>query len=122
MDAVAQNAVTLGLTKLNALGVPPAAALPTLAAALPSAIPAALPVTLPAALPALPAGLPGVATIPVALPTSLGANIPPPGVVIPPSPMATRLHHKVSYFPGHHVPRLYDNIRNRRTKLISFPI
>lgn len=104
MDAVAQNAVTLGLTKLNALGVPPAAALPTLAAALPSAIPAALPVTLPVTLPAsLPAGLPGVPAIPVALPTSLGANIPPPGVIIPPSPMAARLHHhKVSTFSDHH--------------------
>lgn len=107
MDAVAQNAVTLGLTKLNALGVPPAAALPTLAAALPSAIPAALPVTLPvtlpAALPTLPAVLPGVAAIPVALPTSLGANIPPPGVVIPPSPMTARLHHhKVSNCSSYH--------------------
>ncbi|XP_026325909.1 poly(U)-binding-splicing factor half pint [Hyposmocoma kahamanoa] len=103
MDAVAQNAVTLGLTKLNALGVPPAAALPTLAAALPSAIPAALPVTLPvtlpAALPALPAVLPGVATIPVALPTALGANIPPPGVVIPPPPMTARLHHHKNEAP-----------------------
>ncbi|XP_045775343.1 poly(U)-binding-splicing factor half pint isoform X5 [Maniola jurtina] len=64
MDAVASNAVALGLTKLSALGVPPAAALPSLAAALP------LPLPLP---PALPAALP-----PVALPV-----IPPPGVVIP---------------------------------------
>ncbi|XP_045501519.1 poly(U)-binding-splicing factor half pint isoform X2 [Colias croceus] len=60
MDAVASNAVALGLTKLNALGVPPAAALPTLAAALPVALPA-LPV-----LPSLPA-----------------PALPPPGVVIP---------------------------------------
>ncbi|XP_038222117.1 poly(U)-binding-splicing factor half pint-like [Zerene cesonia] len=44
MDAVASNAVALGLTKLNALGVPPAAALPTLAAALPVTLPVALPV------------------------------------------------------------------------------
>ncbi|KAI8434533.1 hypothetical protein MSG28_012532 [Choristoneura fumiferana] len=69
MDAVAHNAVALGLTKLSALGVPPAAALPTLAAGCPArcrcrcrcrrrAAAAALP------LPALPA-------------------LPPPGVVIP---------------------------------------
>lgn len=51
MDAVASNAVALGLTKLNALGVPPAAALPTLAAALPVALPATLPATLPVTLP-----------------------------------------------------------------------
>ncbi|KAG6456056.1 hypothetical protein O3G_MSEX009538 [Manduca sexta] len=49
MDAVASNAVALGLTKLNALGVSPAAALPKLAAALPVALPTALPLS--AALP-----------------------------------------------------------------------
>ncbi|CAD0202388.1 unnamed protein product [Chrysodeixis includens] len=60
MDAVASNAVALGLTKLNALGVSAAAALPSLAAALP---------TLPA-LPAMPA-LP-------ALPSLPAAALPPP--------------------------------------------
>ncbi|XP_068622768.1 poly(U)-binding-splicing factor half pint isoform X2 [Battus philenor] len=85
MDAVASNAVALGLTKLNALGVPPAAALPTLAAALPAALPVALPVTLPVALPAtLPAALP------VPLPAALPAVIPPPGVVIPAAPVSVR--------------------------------
>ncbi|XP_045513198.1 poly(U)-binding-splicing factor half pint isoform X1 [Pieris brassicae] len=83
MDAVASNAVALGLTKLNALGVPPAAALPTLAAALPVSLPVTLPAAMPVALPV---------TVPVALPASLPAGpppaaaIPPPGVVIPPAP------------------------------------
>ncbi|XP_022129799.2 poly(U)-binding-splicing factor half pint isoform X2 [Pieris rapae] len=83
MDAVASNAVALGLTKLNALGVPPAAALPTLAAALPVSLPVTLPAAMPVALPV---------TVPVALPASLpagpppAATIPPPGVVIPPAP------------------------------------
>ncbi|XP_063383361.1 poly(U)-binding-splicing factor half pint isoform X2 [Cydia fagiglandana] len=89
MDAVASNAVALGLTKLNALGVPPAAALPTLAAALPGALPANLPVTLPAALPAaLPVTLP--TALPVTLPAALPAALPPPGVVIPPPPVSAR--------------------------------
>lgn len=61
MDAVASNAVALGLTQLNALGVSAAAALPSLAAALPLAALAA---------PALAAPPP--------------APLPPPGVVIPP--------------------------------------
>ncbi|XP_047506354.1 poly(U)-binding-splicing factor half pint isoform X2 [Pieris napi] len=83
MDAVASNAVALGLTKLNALGVPPAAALPTLAAALPVSLPVTLPAAMPVALPV---------TVPVALPAALpavpppAAAIPPPGVVIPPAP------------------------------------
>ncbi|CAF4921658.1 unnamed protein product [Pieris macdunnoughi] len=83
MDAVASNAVALGLTKLNALGVPPAAALPTLAAALPVSLPVTLPAAMPVALPV---------TVPVALPATLpavpppAAAIPPPGVVIPPAP------------------------------------
>ncbi|CAG5040785.1 unnamed protein product [Parnassius apollo] len=124
MDAVASNAVALGLTKLNALGVPPAAALPTLAAALPN-LPAALPVTLPAALPVtLPATLPAAlgalplpATLPVslpaalptalppalpatlpttlpAIPAALPAAIPPPGVVIPPPPVSARANNQ----------------------------
>ncbi|XP_032514507.2 poly(U)-binding-splicing factor half pint isoform X1 [Danaus plexippus] len=87
MDAVASNAVALGLTKLNALGVPPAAALPTLAAALPVALPAALPAALPVTLPtALPVTLP--VTLPASLPAALppAPVIPPPGVVIPPPP------------------------------------
>ncbi|XP_075979333.1 poly(U)-binding-splicing factor hfp isoform X2 [Anticarsia gemmatalis] len=88
MDAVASNAVALGLTKLNALGVSPAAALPSLAAALPQALPQALPVALPPglpALPAMPAALPALPVLP-ALPAP--AALPPPGVVIPrpPSP------------------------------------
>lgn len=87
MDAVASNAVALGLTKLNALGVSPAAALPSLAAALPTlpTLPTlpALP-GLPLAPPALPAmpGLPAVLPAP-ALPAPA---LPPPGVVIPPGP------------------------------------
>ncbi|KAL0821380.1 hypothetical protein ABMA28_005968 [Loxostege sticticalis] len=110
MDAVASNAVALGLTKLNALGVPPAAALPTLAAALPVALPATLPATLPVTLPttlptlptlpgAIPATLPGAlpVTLPAALPLAAAAlpppaaAIPPPGVVIPPPPVSQRL-------------------------------
>ncbi|XP_063830299.1 poly(U)-binding-splicing factor half pint [Ostrinia nubilalis] len=102
MDAVASNAVALGLTKLNALGVSPAAALPSLAAALPVALPAlpTLPVTLPAALPTLPsiagglpATIPGTLPLPGALPAALPppAVIPPPGVVIPPPPVSQRL-------------------------------
>ncbi|XP_049871621.1 poly(U)-binding-splicing factor half pint isoform X2 [Pectinophora gossypiella] len=84
MDAVAHNAMALGLTKLTAMGVPPAAALPSLAAALPVALPS-LPATLPTALPAaLPTALPA------ALPTALPAVIPPPGVVIPPPPVSAR--------------------------------
>ncbi|CAK1580726.1 unnamed protein product [Parnassius mnemosyne] len=124
MDAVASNAVALGLTKLNALGVPPAAALPTLAAALPN-LPATLPVTLPAALPAvlpaalgalplpatlpvslpaalpvtlpaaLPATLPALPTLPT-LPAALPAAIPPPGVVIPPPPVSARTNNQAS--------------------------
>ncbi|XP_072937918.1 poly(U)-binding-splicing factor half pint isoform X2 [Epargyreus clarus] len=88
MDAVASNAVALGLTTLNALGVPPQAALPTLAAALPTTLAAALPAALPA-LPALPAALPALSALPAALPAlPLPAVIPPPGVVIPPPPRA----------------------------------
>lgn len=69
MDAVATNAVALGLTKLNALGVPPAAALPTLAAALPLPLPVA----------------PFAAVAPVA-PVAVAVAVPPPGVVIPAPP------------------------------------
>ncbi|KAM3960428.1 poly(U)-binding-splicing factor hfp isoform 2-T2 [Aphomia sociella] len=80
MDAVASNAVALGLTKLNALGVSAAAALPSLAAALPCALPGALP----GVAGALPCALP-----PAALPPPPPAALPPPGVVIPPPPAAT---------------------------------
>ncbi|XP_013168450.1 PREDICTED: poly(U)-binding-splicing factor half pint [Papilio xuthus] len=88
MDAVASNAVALGLTKLNALGVPPAAALPTLAAALPVTLPVTLPAALPAALPGtLPVALPGLPGLPAVVPPLAAipppAVIPPPGVVIP---------------------------------------
>ncbi|CAG5021699.1 unnamed protein product [Parnassius apollo] len=113
MDAVASNSVALGLTKLNALGVSPAAALPTLAAALPNlpaalpvtlpvTLPAALPVTLPAALGALPVLLPAAlpATLPTTLPVVpavLPAAIPPPGVVIPLlTPIVMSLRHQKS--------------------------
>ncbi|XP_045775340.1 poly(U)-binding-splicing factor half pint isoform X2 [Maniola jurtina] len=85
MDAVASNAVALGLTKLSALGVPPAAALPSLAAALPLplpvTLPGALPVALPGAVPPLPVVLPPA--LPAALPPVALPVIPPPGVVIP---------------------------------------
>ncbi|RVE51550.1 hypothetical protein evm_003820 [Chilo suppressalis] len=67
MDAVASNAVALGLTKLSALGVPAAAALPSLAAALPLPLPS----------------IPAIPSIP-----ALPAVIPPPGVVIPAAPPA----------------------------------
>ncbi|XP_039758511.1 poly(U)-binding-splicing factor half pint [Pararge aegeria] len=79
MDAVASNAVALGLTKLSALGVPPAAALPSLAAALP--LPVTLPVALPAALPAAPPAAPAPSPLPPAAPPA--PAVPPPGVVIP---------------------------------------
>ncbi|KAI5643967.1 RNA recognition motif domain-containing protein [Phthorimaea operculella] len=99
MDAVAQNAVTLGLTKLNALGVPPSAALPSLAAALPGALPATLPTiptiptipTLAATIPTIPAIPTLAAALPGALPAAaIPAVIPPPGVVIPPPPASLR--------------------------------
>ncbi|CAH0758300.1 unnamed protein product [Diatraea saccharalis] len=94
MDAVASNAVALGLTKLNALGVSPAAALPSLAAALPSLPLPTLPtmptmptLPLPATLPTMPMPLP----LPTATIPPPAAVIPPPGVVIPPPPVASRL-------------------------------
>lgn len=76
MDAVASNAVALGLTKLNALGVSPAAALPTLAAAV------ALPT-----MPSLPA-IPALAAPLAPLAPLAAAAVPPPGVVIPEPPPA----------------------------------
>ncbi|CAB3260448.1 unnamed protein product [Arctia plantaginis] len=105
MDAVASNAVALGLTKLSALGVSPGAALPSLAAALPAGLPAGLPTglpampaglpALPAGLPALPAGLPAMPALPGALAPAAPLVAPapppallPPGVVIPVSSAA----------------------------------
>lgn len=107
MDAVASNAVALGLTKLNALGVPTAAALPTLAAALPGlpslpttlpGLPGALPGLpgampgLPGAIPGLPGALPGLPGLPLAplVAAAPASALPPPGVVIPRPPSPPR--------------------------------
>ncbi|XP_060804486.1 LOW QUALITY PROTEIN: poly(U)-binding-splicing factor half pint [Amyelois transitella] len=81
MDAVASNAVALGLTKLNALGVSPAAALPTLAAALPSAIPAISAIPAMSAIPACPPCPPCRPPCPPPCPPC--PSLPPPAVVIP---------------------------------------
>ncbi|KAL4717395.1 hypothetical protein ACJJTC_017282 [Scirpophaga incertulas] len=74
MDAVASNAVALHLTKLNALGVPPAAALPSLAAALPTlpTLPTIPPIPAITTIPAIPA----IPTIPATAAPTLPSALP----------------------------------------------
>lgn len=82
MDAVATNAVALGLTKLSALGVS-TSAIPSLAAALPS-----LPTTLPGVLPGV---MPPVGSVGAVYPTE-SIRLPPPGVVLPTEPISHHSH------------------------------